>query len=140
VAKETSGERERFWRGLIGRQHSSGLSIARFCDQAGVSPNSFFVWKRRLRSQHGGSNRGQPTSRRWKGLAERPSRRKSDSTAAGPLVPVRLISDPLHRAGAIEVEWPSGVVLRMQAGWDADMVRDVLKALAPLLVGDRASC
>ena len=51
MAQRTSGEREQFWRDLIGRQPSSGLSIASFCDQAGVSANSFFVWKSRLRSR-----------------------------------------------------------------------------------------
>jgi hypothetical protein len=57
---------------------------------------------------------------------------------------VRLIADPVCRsapdAGAIEVQWSSGVVLRVQAGCDADLVRDVVKALTPLLVGDARSC
>ena len=57
MAQRTSGEREQFWRDLIGRQPSSGLSIASFCDQAGVSANSFFVWKRRLRSRARDSQR-----------------------------------------------------------------------------------
>jgi hypothetical protein len=43
-------------------------------------------------------------------------------------------------AGAIEVEWPDGVVLRVSAECDGRVVRDVVNALAPLLVGDGASC
>jgi hypothetical protein len=65
MAKKASGEREQFWRDLIGRQPSSGLSIASFCDDAGVSANSFFVWKRRLRSQAGDSKRRPASRRRW---------------------------------------------------------------------------
>jgi transposase-like protein len=48
MRKEASDERRRFWRDLIERQPTSGLNITQFCAQAGVSQNSFYVWKRRL--------------------------------------------------------------------------------------------
>jgi transposase-like protein len=142
MAKRTSVEREQFWRELIGRHPGSGLSIARFCKQTGVSANSFFVWKRRLRSQTGAFQRRSASRRRLnRARSSRPSRH---SPSASPLVPVRLMADPVHRhaphALAIEVEWPNGVVLRVPAECDGRVVRDVVKALAPLLVGDRASC
>jgi transposase-like protein len=144
MGKKTSQERERFWRDLIGRQPTSGLSIARFCKEAGVSANSFFVWKRRLRPQNGQANRGQPTSRSSTRLLASSTRSNGRAAAAKPLVPVRLVADPVYRhapnALAIEVEWPDGVVLRVPAGCDPNAVRDLTKALAPLLVGDRASC
>jgi hypothetical protein len=50
------------------------------------------------------------------------------------------VHDKALNARAIEVEWPDGVVLRVPAGCDPNAVRDLMKALAPLLVGDRASC
>ena len=52
MAKKASHEREHFWQDLIERQPVSGLSIAQFCKQTGVSANSFFVWKRRFRPTH----------------------------------------------------------------------------------------
>jgi transposase len=143
MAKRTSGERERFWRDLIGRQSSSGLSIAAFCDQAGVSANSFFVWKRRLGSQAREPQR-RPVSRRRSNRSARSSRPSGHSPTASSLVPVRLVADPVHgkvlTTEAIEVEWPHGLVLRVPAGCDPKAVRDLTKALAPLLVGDGASC
>lgn len=143
MAKRTSGERERFWRDLIGRQPGSGLSITAFCDQAGVSANSFFVWKRRLRS-HVRDSKRRPASRRRLNRSASSPRPSGHSPKASPLVPVRLVTDPVHRkalnAGAIEVEWPDGVVLRVPAGCDPNAVHDLMKALAPLLVGDGASC
>jgi transposase-like protein len=142
MEKQTSGERERFWRDLIERQPASGISIARFCKQAGVSANSFFVWKRRLRPQIGRVRRAKPTSRSR--ALVRSTRSNGPDTAASSLVPVRLIADPVRRhasnAAAIEVEWPNGLVLRVPTDCDGRGVRDVVKALAPLLVGDRASC
>ena len=143
MGKRTSVEREQFWRDLIGRQSSSGLSITSFCHQAGVSANSFFVWKRRLRSQAEESQRRPASRRRWNRSA-RSSGPSRHSPTASPLVPVRLVADPVHRkalnAGTIEVEWPDGVVLRVPVGCDPNAVRDLVKALAPLLAGDRASC
>ncbi len=143
MAKRASGEREQFWRDLVGRQPGSGLSIASFCHQAGVSANSFFVWKRRLGSQAGESQR-RPASRRRLNRSASSPRPSGHSPKASPLVPVRLVADPVHdkalNARAIEVEWPDGVVLRVPAGCDPNAVRDLMKALAPLLVGDRASC
>lgn len=141
MARQANEDRKQFWRNLIERQLASGLSIARFCEQAGVSANSFFVWKRRLRPKNGQAQRGTRTSRR---RAVTRARSNGPAAAATPLVPVRLLADPdrpraLH-ATAIEIEWPNGAVLRVPAECNGRLVRDVVKALAPLLVGDRASC
>jgi SOS-response transcriptional repressor LexA len=38
------------WRQRVERQRESGLSIAAFCRREGVSPASFHVWKRKLRT------------------------------------------------------------------------------------------
>lgn len=141
MAKRTSDEREQFWRDLIERQPASGVSIARFCKQVGVSANSFFVWKRRLRPQMGRARRGKPTSR---SRAFANSTRSNSPAAAATLVPVRLLADPdrprAPHAAVIEVEWPNGLVLRVPAECNGRVVRDVVKALASLLVGERASC
>jgi transposase-like protein len=142
MAKRTSQEREQFWRDLIGRQPASGLSIAQFCKQTGVSANSFFVWKRRLRPQIGRAGRPQATSRSRAPV--RSTRSNGPAAAASSFVPVRLIADPVrHQAptvAAIEVEWPNGLVLRVPVGCHADVVRDVVKVLVPLIAGDAPSC
>ena len=145
MARRASGEREQFWRGLIERQPASGLSIARFCNQAGVSANSFYIWKRRLRPQLGQARRSKST---WRSSTLVRSARSHGAGAAGrPLVPVRLIADSVRhhvaQATIIEVEWPNGLVLRLPMECDSRTVRDVVKALAPLLVGEigeTASC
>jgi len=133
MSKKTNGERERFWQELIERQPASGMSIARFCTQAGVSANSFFVWKRRLRREAGESRKAHSAAELGLKPARRPSRVKTGSAGTKALIPVRLIADPIPRraanAGAIEVEWPNGLVLRVPTGCDANTLRDVLQAL-----------
>jgi hypothetical protein len=130
MAKKASNERRRFWRELIGRQPTSGLNITQFCKQAGISQNSFYVWKRRLRTGV------QSTGRK--------PRRKSAALTTRSLIPVRLVSDPApspaSTAGAIEVAWPGGVVLRVPSGCNPDTLRDVFRLLTSALSGEAASC
>ena len=39
-----------FWRPIIDGQRPSGLTVARYCRDRGVTEGSFYTWKRRLRS------------------------------------------------------------------------------------------
>lgn len=121
MPKVASDERRRFWLGLVERQPRSGLNITQFCAQAGVSQNSFHVWKRRLRAM---VQESRPAPRRRgqrKALAKSPS-----------LVPVRLIPDLDLRPSipqVIEVAWPDGVVLRIPPGCDSQTLRAVFGLL-----------
>ena len=47
------------WLEWLVDQPESGLSIADFCDSVGVSSNSFYVWKRKLRSKLNSATRKQ---------------------------------------------------------------------------------
>jgi len=107
MAKAKSSDRRRYWREAIERQQASGQSIVGFCSKEGLAPASFHAWKRRLQR-----------SRREAG-------RESGNQA---LVPVQIVSDPKADAGRLEVQWPSGVVLRVQ-GCDAQMIGAVVAAL-----------
>ena len=49
MARRADSTRMGFWRELIQRRRHSGLSVADVCEQAGVSPASFYQWKRKLR-------------------------------------------------------------------------------------------
>lgn len=130
MAKKASSERKQFWRELIGRQRTSGLNIARFCEQVGVAQNSFYVWKRRLRT----------------GVRspDRKPRRQSAALMTRSLVPVRLVSDPAQSpastTGAIEIAWPGRVVLRVPSGCNPDTLRDVFRLLTSSQSGEAASC
>jgi hypothetical protein len=122
MMKGANQERKQYWRDLIERQPTSGLSITRFCAQAGVSENSFYVWKRRLRAM---AVKKRPGPR-----AFRARKAKAKSSA---LVPVRLIPDldlASSPAQPIEVVWPGGLVLRIPTPCDAPTLREVFHLLA----------
>ena len=108
MAKATKADRQRYWRGVIERQRASGQSIVGFCSKEGLAPASFHAWKRRL---------------------GRPKRETGRRSAKQALVPVQIVSDPKADVGRLEVQWPDGVVLRVQ-GCDAQTIGAVVAALS----------
>jgi hypothetical protein len=108
MAKTRSADRQRYWREVIERQQASGQSIVGFCGQEGLSLASFHAWKRRLR---------------------RPKRETRRKTAKQALVPVQIVSAPPAGMGRLAVQWPGGVVLRVQ-GYDAQTIGVVVAALS----------
>lgn len=102
----TPRQREPFWRDLIGRQQRSGLSIAAFCRDHGISQPSFFSWRKRLRL-------------------------RSD-TSPSPFVPVQIdLSSPLAHPAPIEIVLRSGACVRVSHGCDRQTLETVLAVLEP---------
>ena len=132
MPRRVSDERKRFWRDLVDRQPASGLNIARFCAEAGVSQNAFYVWKKRLLAA---AREQQVTKPRRK------HRRKKAVVKS--LVPVRVIPDVSHQpptAQAIEIAWPNGIAVRLAPGCDSTMLREVFGLLTSAMNGEIASC
>ena len=140
MPKKASDERRRFWRDVVEQQKTSGLNIAQFCAQAGVAQNSFYVWKRRLRTIDSTSER---SAQRHSTSPHRKRRRKKSAAKSMSLVPVRLVADVDRRpitAGVIEIAWPEGIVLRIPAGCNSDTLRDVFGLLTTAMNGAAPSC
>ena len=108
MAKTRSAGRQRYWREVIDRQQASGESVVGFCAKERLSPASFHVWKRRFR---------------------RPKHVIRRKGAKEPLVPVQIVSDQASGVGNLEVQWPSGIVLRAQ-GCDVQTISAALTALS----------
>ena len=108
MAKASRADRRWYWQAVIERQQASGQSIVGFCFKEGLAPASFHAWKRRLRR----------------------SRREIEREPANQaLVPVQIVSDSKADVGRLEVQWPGGVVLRVQ-GCDAQTIGAVVAALS----------
>ena len=107
MVRAANGDRQRYWRKVIERQQASGQSIVGFCSKEKLAPATFHAWKRRLRR----------------------SQRKAGQKAAQALLPVQVIDAVPIGAGKLEVEWPDGVVLRVQ-GCETQTVGVVVATLA----------
>ena len=100
------------WRQRIAKQRRSQLSVAAFCGQEGVSPKSFYAWRRRLREKEGAA------------------------APAALFVPVELLL-----SSGVRIELPGGAVLMLPAESPLELmttaIRAVLKAASP---EERPSC
>jgi transposase-like protein len=96
-------KRDEFWRQRVTEHESSGVSVKRFCEQNQISEQSFYSWRKRLRNQT-------------------PMRFALVETGAGrPTVPAE--------SGLLEFVLVTGERLRIGAGFDASLLRQVLAAL-----------
>ena len=115
-------DREAFWRKLIAQQASSHLTVAELCQQAGVSPASFYAWRQRLKSPVDGAS------------------------MQSSLVPVRVVADQPGGTGEITVELGDNlsqtVAIRVciPAGCDEASIRRVLCAVMSARAEGQSSC
>jgi transposase-like protein len=112
------------WKRRVVEQRRSPLSIAEFCSQAGVSPKSFYVWRKRLRAVAADKpTRRASTPRRKQASAQERSRSHSRL-----FVPVHLppASAPL---GGLRIELPSGAVLTLPADASAELVTTAIQTV-----------
>ena len=48
---KTVEERSAYWRERIAEQERSGMSVQQFCKEKGITEQTFYVWRKRLRKQ-----------------------------------------------------------------------------------------
>ena len=115
-------DREAFWRKLIARQASSRLPVAELCQQAEVSPASFYAWRQRLKSPGAGAS------------------------MQSSLVPVRVVADLPGGSGEITIELADirsqTVAIRVciPPGCDEASIRRVLCAVMNARAEGQSSC
>jgi hypothetical protein len=99
------GSRAEYWRSLIAKQLASGLSAKQWCQQAGVSKQSFYAWRLRL------------------------SGKKSASSSIN--TPAVALPVTIRSAGSapLEIHLPGNVVLHVRGDCDPTLLRNVVDAL-----------
>ena len=101
--KARDAEKERQWRRWIAQWQTSGSSVTAFCARHGLSPASFYAWRKTLR------------------------RRDAERTA---FVPVHVVADlAAAPARPLEVVLADGRVVRVAPGFDAATLRQLLAVL-----------
>src|SRR6266478_7502922 len=96
TVSQRRASQEQFWRAMLRRWHSSGLSVRAFCEEHGLAVPTFYAWRRTL--------------------AER--------KAAVGFVPVRVIPEPEPQAmvagpaSGLELVLGADRVLRVAPGFD----------------------
>lgn len=94
----------RLWAQRLDRFRRANQTVAQFCAAEGVSPPSFYVWKRTLAREAPSPDPVRPA-----------------------LVPIRLTTAP--GGPPIEVEFPSGTVLRFPADARPEVIAAIVHAV-----------
>jgi hypothetical protein len=104
------------WEQRIRRQQRGRLSIGEFCRQEGVSPASFYAWRRRLPGAG------------------------SSETCSPLFVPVDLPT-PVMASGGVRIELPGGMVLILPAEASPELLTAAIRAVLAATSGqERAAC
>lgn len=118
------------WKQRITRQRRSALSVSEFCKREGVSVNSFYVWRKRLRVEGLGSRVG-----RSEGAVSQPSRHLGSRLFVPITMPPSAVS-----AGGLRMELPGGAVLTLPADASAELLTTAIRAAIVESPEERPSC
>ena len=125
--RDRDRRRESYWRGAVGEQRGSGLTVREFCRRGKLRESAFHYWRRELERRD-----AEREQRR------RPRRRTPESgrDQGGPtFVPVHLAEpSPPVAGGRIEIELSGGRRVHVPAPVDRQALADVLAVLS--LPGD----
>jgi transposase-like protein len=125
MARSIDPDKEQFWHQMFARWTASGLSIAAFCKDAGLSQQSFYRWRRVLRqriSRFGQQRRPQ--------AVDAVNEKAATATAQRPLpLFVPLAVETTAAATVLEVVVCDGRVIRVPAGFDAPTLAQILAVL-----------
>jgi transposase-like protein len=102
------------WRRTIQQQQSSGLSITAFCQRAGISRPSFYLWRRKLRQPIAFAE--VKLAGRMPAAADSPRGRVMNHHAAEP-------------SGEIELHLPGRRCLVVRPGFDRQTLVELLDLL-----------
>lgn len=129
---------EEFWRAAIEAQPKSGLSVAAYCRQHKLPPNSFYTWRRKF-----ASGKRHPAFRRTAATAQSAVKTQAAASSAD-ADRQRLIEVVVGRAARqdangqavpslppqlIEVSLPGGVCLRLHGDVSPVAVSQLAQAL-----------
>jgi len=121
MAKSPDAAKERYWRGLIRRQATSGLGTRGFCEQERIPESQFWWWRRTLRERDGHSARPAQRTQPKRAVADLHSNEKESPFLAVPL--------SMSLGTSIEIVHPRGHVLRIPVCFDASVLRRILATL-----------
>ena len=95
------------WRQIIDGQQTSGLTVAAYCLERGITQGTFYTWKRRLRS---------------------PAKLNGSPVPAF----VEVKPPPTPAAGGIEICLPGERRLLVRSGFDHDLLSELVHVMESL--------
>ncbi len=136
--RRRSAEKEAWWRGHVGRQADSGLSVRAYCRECELSEPSFYVWRRELRKRdhEADASSGIDTSQLWdagRSARQPPERGTPADSPSGAskgrpaFVAVEVV--PTASPAVVQIALPGGVVIHVPTDVPAGTLERVLRVV-----------
>ena len=114
-ARGTRGEK--FWRSALRRREQSGLTVAAFCEQEGLTASAYYFWQRKTKAGRKAKLAGEVV------VSENPPVPREQTLAA-----VRVVADhPL--TAEVEIVAENGYVVRVGPDATTEHLRRVLQTV-----------
>lgn len=137
-------QREQQWRAVLRQWQTSGQSVRDYCRAQGLKESAFYFWRRELarrgpagaqqQEAEGRQPPGNPSHRERAAASLRRTARARQEQAR--FLPVQVVRDRDHAAhgarataGGIEIVVRDGHLVRVQPGFDRQMLAEVLRVL-----------
>ena len=119
--------KERYWRRLLRQSRQSGLTARDFCAEHGISVPSFYFWRREI------DRRDRQSKLATEIAAEPTSSTRLPSPGVTPPAFVTVAMDAgITLPPAIEVVVAERRLLRVRPGFDAELLRQLVRLLEEL--------
>ena len=114
--KNRSGERETYWRDVVARFGTSGLSVRAFCRREKLEESAFYFWRRTLADRD-----GKPVTK--------PRSTSKRAPASPAFLPVTIRRGATSATSGVALELPSGAVLRFSESMPVERIAAMIRAL-----------
>ena len=107
--KRSHRDNREFWQLVLDSQRNSGLSITKFCEKEGITPSTFYNWRKKLASQE----------------AVIPEDSNNKTVNTGFLTIGRLGCESRD----INISFPSGIEINVSNNCDINLLNKTINAL-----------
>jgi hypothetical protein len=125
-------ERSRQWQAVMEQWQKSGQSVREYCHIQGLKESAFYFWRRELARRSSEVDQRQPMGKASSGKKSSAprGRRSRDQHVDAHFLPVQIVpgSEQLV-AGGVEIMVGDGRVVRVQPGFDRQVLAEVLGVL-----------
>ena len=115
--------RRQWWRRQVVRQEQSSLTVSEFCRRSGISPATFYAWKRRVRE-------GQTASPLDPERASARPMPEANGASTPAFLPVSILD--AGAAGQLEIELANACIVRLKGAVDPKLLLIAIRAAGRL--------
>lgn len=116
--RRRSSEREAYWRDVLARSRTSGLSVRVFCHREKLHESAFYFWRRTLAKRDNA-----PPAKRLRATS------KSSAPGRPAFLPVTIRRETPPPASGLTLELRSGNVLRFGDGTPVERIAALVRTL-----------